>query len=76
MNEYAAWAKAAGIRAIKTGAQTLVALIGTGAVTVTSLDWAQMLGVSVTAMIVSVLTSVAGIPEVADGTSPLKSVEQ
>lgn len=75
MNEYAAWAKAAGIRAIKTGAQTLVALIGTGAVSVTSLDWAQMLGVAVTAMVVSVLTSVAGVPEVADGTSPLKSVD-
>ena len=75
MNEYAAWAKAAGIRAIKTGAQTLVALIGTGAVSVTSLDWAQMLGDAVTAMVVSVLTSVAGVPEVADGTSPLKSVD-
>lgn len=75
MNEYAAWAKAAGIRAIKTGAQTLVALIGTGAVSVTSLDWSQMLGVAVTAMVVSVLTSVAGVPEVADGTSPLKSVD-
>lgn len=50
---------AAGERAIKTFAQALVALIGTTAVSVVELDWAQMLGVSATAAIVSVLTSIA-----------------
>lgn len=48
----------AGERTIKTGAQTLVALIGTEAVGVTSLDWPQMLSVAATAMLLSVLTSI------------------
>lgn len=65
------WIKAAGVRAVKTGAQTLVALIGTGAVGITELDWAKMLSVTATAVVLSMLTSIAGIPEVEDGTSPL-----
>lgn len=59
----AEWAKAAGIRAIKTGAQTLASLIGIGAVGILSLDWPQMLSVTATAMVLSMLTSVAGLPE-------------
>ncbi len=51
--------KAAGERAVKTFAQTLVALIGTGAVGIMSLDWPQMLSISATATLLSVLTSVA-----------------
>ena len=51
--------KAAGERAIKTLAQTLVALIGTSAVSIIDLDWAQMLGVSFTATVLSILSSVA-----------------
>lgn len=58
------WIKAAGIRAIKTGAQTLASLIGTGAVGILELDWPQMLSVTATAMVLSILTSVAGLPEV------------
>ena len=50
---------AAAERAVKTFAQTLVALIGTGAVGVMDLDWLQMLSVAATATILSVLTSVA-----------------
>lgn len=50
--------RGAGERTIKTGAQTLVALIGTEAVGVTSLDWPQMLSVAATAMLLSVLTSI------------------
>ena len=46
-------------RAIKTLAQTLVALIGTSAVSIIDLDWAQMLGVAATATVLSVLTSIA-----------------
>lgn len=75
MNEYKAWGKAALIRAVKTAAQTAVSLIGTGAVGFTDLDWMQICSVAGVAAIVSLLTSVAGIPEVADGTSPLKSVD-
>ena len=59
------WAKAAAVRALKTGAQTLATLIGTGAVAITDLDWPQMLAVTATSMVLSALTSVAGIPEVA-----------
>ena len=53
------WAKAAGIRALKTMAQTAVAVIGTGAV-ISAVDWKMV----VSSAIVSLLTSVAGIPEV------------
>ena len=62
------WIKAALIRAIKTFAQTMVALIGTGAVGFTDLDWLRILSVSGVAALLSLLTSVAGLPELdADG---------
>ena len=57
------WIKAALIRAIKTFAQTMVALIGTGAVGFTDLDWLKILSVSGVAALLSLLTSVAGLPE-------------
>ena len=50
---------ASGERAVKTLAQTLVALIGTNAVGVMDLDWAQILGVAATATVLSILTSIA-----------------
>ncbi len=62
------WAKAAAIRAVKTFAQTAVALIGTGAVGFTDLDWVRIASVSGVAAVLSVLTSIAGLPEV-DGTA-------
>lgn len=58
-----AWWRAAGIRAIKTAAQTAVALIGTGAVGFTDLDWARIASVAGVAAVLSLLTSVAGLPE-------------
>lgn len=61
------WAAAAAIRAIKTAAQTAASLIGTGAVGFTDLDWLQIASVSGVAAVLSLLTSVAGIPEVSDG---------
>lgn len=57
------WLKAAGIRAVKTMAQTAVAVIGTGAV-LSAVDWKMVLSASIVAGIVSILTSIAGIPEV------------
>ncbi len=57
------WLKAAGVRAVKTFAQTAVSLITVGNM-VTDLDWASIIGISATSAIVSILTSVAGIPEV------------
>ena len=57
------WMRCAGIRAIKTMAQTAVAMIGT-AVVMSSVDWKMVLSASVLAGILSILTSVAGLPEV------------
>ena len=57
------WMIAAGIRAIKTMAQTAVAVIGTATV-VSSVDWNLVVSSAVVAGVVSLLTSVAGIPEV------------
>lgn len=57
------WAKAAGIRAIKTVAQTFVASIGTAAV-IAEVNWVLVLSASALAGILSLATSVAGIPEV------------
>ena len=57
------WIKAAGVRAIKTVAQTAVAIIGTS-VTIGTVDWKMVASASVLAGIVSILTSVAGIKEV------------
>lgn len=57
------WAKAAGIRAIKTVAQTAVATIGTTAV-MAEVDWILVGSTALLAGILSLLTSVAGLPEV------------
>lgn len=60
------WWKAAGIRAAKTVAQTAVAMLGTGMVGILDIDWLNVLSVSLLAGIVSLLTSLAGLPEVDD----------
>ena len=57
------WFKAAGIRALKTFCQTAVSLITVGNM-LTDMDWIQIASISATAAIVSMLTSVAGLPEV------------
>jgi hypothetical protein len=69
MNE---WIKAALVRAIKTAAQTAVALIGTNAIGITGVDWVAVASAAALAAVVSLLTSVAGIPEVREGKSPLE----
>lgn len=57
------WFKAAGIRAIKTMAQTAVATIGSSAV-LSAVDWKMVVSASILAAILSLLTSTAGLPEV------------
>lgn len=59
------WIKAAGVRAIKTVAQTAVATIGTTAV-MSAVDWRMVASASALAGILSLLTSLAGLPEVKD----------
>lgn len=58
-----AWWKAALVRAVKTVAQTAVATIGSSAL-LTNVDWLVVLSASALAGVLSVLTSVAGLPEV------------
>lgn len=57
------WLKAAGIRAVKTMAQTAVAMIP-AAVTIVEVDWLTVLGTAALAGVTSLLTSLAGLPEV------------
>lgn len=59
------WFKAAGVRALKTVAQTAVATIGT-AVVLDEVNWLMVGSAAVLAGILSLLTSVAGLPEVKD----------
>lgn len=60
------WAKAAGMRAVKTVAQTAVATIGTAAV-MGEVDWIMVGSAAALAGILSLLTSVAGLPECKEG---------
>ncbi len=57
------WLKAAGIRALKTVAQTAAAMIGVGA-TLGSVDWLAVFSTAAVSGILSLLTSTAGLPEV------------
>lgn len=63
MSENVRWWKAAGVRAVKTMAQTAVATIGTAAL-ISEVDWVMIGSASVLAGLLSLLTSVAGLPEV------------
>lgn len=59
------WAKAAGVRAVKTVAQTFIASVGSAAV-LGAVDWRMVASASALAGIISLATSVAGIPEVTE----------
>ena len=66
MKKWKSWIKAACVRAIKTVAQTAVATIGTSAL-LAQVDWRMVIAASILAGVLSLLTSVAGLPEVSDG---------
>ena len=66
MKRWKSWIKAACVRAIKTVAQTAVATIGTSAL-LAQVDWRMVISASILAGVLSLLTSVAGLPEVSDG---------
>lgn len=61
------WVKAAGVRAIKTFFQTFVATVGTTAV-INEVNWPVVLSSSALAAVLSIATSLAGLPEVGDAT--------
>lgn len=57
------WFKCAGIRAIKTVAQTALASVGTSAM-ISEVDWRAVISTSLLAGVLSILTSIAGLPEI------------
>lgn len=59
---FKAWAKCAGIRALKTFCQVAVSLITVGNA-LTDMNWVSIISISATSAIVSILTSIAGLPE-------------
>lgn len=69
--------KCAGVRAVKTMAQTAVALLGTGAVGILDVDWVAVVSASALAGVVSILTSIAtGLPECGKITDAIKEGEE
>jgi hypothetical protein len=62
INNFNKWLRAAGIRALKTMAQSAAAIIGTSAL-VTEVNWSVVLSASLLAGALSMLTSIAGLPE-------------
>lgn len=66
MKSFKKWIKAAGIRAVKTVAQTAVGIIGASAI-ISEVDWKVVLSASLLAGITSLLTSIAGLPEIKEG---------
>ena len=63
------WVRAALIRALKTMAQAAIGVLGTGAIGLMQADWLNVLSVALMGGVLSLLTSIAGIPEVDDGSS-------
>lgn len=66
MKNFKTWIKAAGIRALKTVAQTALATMGTTAVVLSDINWAVVASSAILAGVYSLLTSAAGLPEVSD----------
>ena len=68
-NPMRTWVRAALIRALKTMAQAAIGVLGTGAIGLMQADWMNVLSVALMGGVLSLLTSIAGIPEVDDGSS-------
>jgi hypothetical protein len=61
------WLSAASIRAIKTFAQAIITLIGSDYISIVDLNWVSILGISATMALLSLLTSIVGLPEIEEG---------
>ena len=66
MTDLKKWLKAAGIRAVKTIAETALAVIGTNAVGITAVDWLGLLSACLLSGIITLLTCIKGLPEIAE----------
>lgn len=75
MIDFKKWIKAAGIRAIKTFAQTAASLITVGAL-VSEVQWGMVFSAAAVAAVYSLLTSVAGLPEVESGVESAEVPEE
>ncbi len=62
--DFIKWLKAAGIRAVKTVAETALAVIGTNTVGVTQVDWIGLLSACVLSGLITLLTCIKGLPEI------------
>ena len=58
------WCKAAGVRTVKTMAETAIAVIGTNAVGITDVDWVGVVSAAALSGVVTVLTCIKGLPEI------------
>ncbi len=63
------WLKAAGIRTLKTTAETALAIIGTNTIGITQVDWLGLLSAAALSAVITVLTCIAGLPELKGGTT-------
>ena len=66
MLKFKKWLKAAGIRAVKTVAETALAVIGTNSVGITDVDWLGLLSACLLSGIITLLTCIKGLPEIAE----------
>ena len=64
MPKFKKWLKAAGIRAVKTVAETALAVIGTNSVGITDVDWLGLLSACLLSGIITLLTCIKGLPEI------------
>lgn len=72
--DFKEWAKAAGVRAVKTMAQSAVGMIGAATV-LQDVNWMMIISGSVLAGVISVLTSIAGLPELTEKTEDAETTE-
>ena len=66
MPKFKKWLKAAGIRAVKTVAETALAVIGTNSAGITDVDWLGLLSACLLSGIITLLTCIKGLPEIAE----------
>lgn len=66
MRDWKEWVKAAGIRALRTFAEAMLAYIGTGAVVLGDVNWLAALSAGLFGAVTAVLIALAGLPEVSD----------